>query len=141
MNKKNKMAFCLAGFLALIFFSLNAEAGPILNDEKPVKDVVKKVYPSVVRVEVRNGIRKVATGVIIDKDGHIVTTALISPREEEIFITTSDGEKNSGRVYGYGFHDSPGTNQNQRKQINSYILRKDGGCLNRLLDRSCQYIA
>ena len=100
MNKKNKMAFCLAGFLALIFFSLNAEAGPILNDEKPVKDVVKKVYPSVVRVEVRNGIRKVATGVIIDKDGHIVTTALISPREEEIFITTSDGEKIQAEFMG-----------------------------------------
>jgi len=100
MSKKIKITFCLAGFLTVLFFSLSAKPGPVLNDEKPVKDVIKKVYPSVVRVEARNGTRKVATGVIIDKDGHIVTTALISPRDEEIFIITSDGEKIEGEFMG-----------------------------------------
>jgi S1-C subfamily serine protease len=58
-----------------------------------IENVTEKVFPCVVKVEVRNLVRKIATGIIIDKDGHIVTTALITPRDEEIFITTSEGRR------------------------------------------------
>lgn len=69
-------------------------------DEKEVKDIAQKVFRSVVKVEARNSMRKVATGVVVDKDGHIVTTALVSPRDEEIFITTSEGEKVEANFLG-----------------------------------------
>ncbi len=62
-------------------------------DEKKIEDITKIVAPSVVKVEARNGMRKIATGVVIDKDGFIVTTALISPREEEINVITADGKR------------------------------------------------
>ena len=38
--------------------------------------------------------------VVIDTNGHIVTTALISPRDEEVFITTSDGERVEAEFLG-----------------------------------------
>jgi len=83
--------------------SLSAIAGPVNSqgiDEKKIEDVTKKVSPAVVRVEARNTTKKVATGVIIDKDGYIVTTALISPRDEKITITTADGKRIDAQFLG-----------------------------------------
>lgn len=69
--------------------------------EPDLADIAKRVYPSVVRVEVVNGTRRVATGVVIDKGGYVVTTALVSPREEKITITTSEGRKVEAEFLGF----------------------------------------
>jgi len=70
-------------------------------DEKKIEDITRTVAPSVVKVEARNGMRKIATGVVIDKDGFIVTTALISPREEEINVITVGGKKIKAEFKGF----------------------------------------
>lgn len=70
-------------------------------DDKKIEDITRLTAPSVVRVEARDGIRKVATGVVLDKDGFIATTALISPRDEEIRITTSDGKSYKAEFKGF----------------------------------------
>lgn len=63
-------------------------------------DVLKKVSASVVKVEVANGLKRVATGVVIDRDGYIMTTALISPRREKITIRTQEGRSYKGKYLG-----------------------------------------
>ncbi|MFC2161887.1 hypothetical protein ACFLRX_09580 [Acidobacteriota bacterium] len=84
----------ILGLLAFILtLSLNVYAIPNTAEETDIKVIAEKVFPSVVRVEVRSTIRKVATGVVLDKVGHIVTTALVSPRDENIYIITSEGQK------------------------------------------------
>jgi len=100
MNIKFKTIFVLIVFFSVAFLSLSAEPNQSTVNEKKIQSIVKKVYPSVVKVEARNGTRKVATGVVIDKKGYIVTTALISPRNEEFFITTSEGEKIEAEFLG-----------------------------------------
>ncbi|MFW6124142.1 MAG: PDZ domain-containing protein [Acidobacteriota bacterium] len=84
----------LGGFflvVLILFFSVNVRGD---NKRKiDIKEITKKVFPSVVKVESTNGMRKVATGVVIEKQGYIVTTALVSPVGTDIFIKTSKGEK------------------------------------------------
>lgn len=75
----------------VLFFSVNA-SGDIKKNEIDIKEIIKKVFPSVVKVESMNGMRKVATGVVIEEQGYIVTTALVSPIGTDIFVKTSDGE-------------------------------------------------
>jgi S1-C subfamily serine protease len=90
--------------LTLFLFSLMASANMVFSSELSVQEdlssITKRVYPSVVKVEVRNGIRKVATGVVIDKNGHIVTTALISPRNEKIYVISAEGKKTEAEFLG-----------------------------------------
>jgi len=100
MSTKLKMIFALTVFLLALFFSLKAEPTTASGSEKEIADITKRVFPSVVKVEARNRTRKVATGVIINKDGYIVTTALISPRDEEFFVTTSDGRRIEAEFLG-----------------------------------------
>ena len=100
MSTKLKMIFALTVFLLAIFFSLKAEPTTASGSEKEIADITKRVFPSVVKVEARNRTRKVATGVVISKDGYIVTTALISPRDEEFFVTTSDGRRIEAEFLG-----------------------------------------
>ncbi|MDD8027019.1 MAG: PDZ domain-containing protein [Acidobacteriota bacterium] len=91
MNDKFRTMTALIVGLALAGAAFAAD-GPLI-DEKRVEEIIKATAPSVVRVEVREiGIRKIATGVVIDKDGTIVTTALISPRDQKIQVTTSAGK-------------------------------------------------
>ena len=90
--------------MAALFFlamSLSAESAGGAAAEKDIAGITKRTYPSVVRVEARNGTRRVATGVVIDKDGHILTTALISPREEKITIITADGKRIDAEFLGF----------------------------------------
>jgi S1-C subfamily serine protease len=90
--------------MAALFFltmSLSAESAGGAVAEKDIAGITKRVYPSVVRVEARNGTRRIATGVVIDKDGHILTTALISPREEKITVITSDGKRIDAEFLGF----------------------------------------
>ena len=100
MTNKLKVIIVLSAFLVTLFPTLNAESNAGLRSEEEIEDVTKKVYPSVVKVEVKNRIRKVATGVVIDKIGHIVTTALIYPRDEKISVITSNGEKMEAKFLG-----------------------------------------
>lgn len=100
MSIKLKMIFALTVFLLALFFSLKAEPTTASGSEKEIADITKRVFPSVVKVEARNRTRKVATGVVISKDGYIVTTALISPRDEEFFVTTSDGRRIEAEFLG-----------------------------------------
>ncbi len=100
MTNKLKVIIVLSVFLVALFPTLNAESNAGLRGEAEIEDVTKKVYPSVVKVEVRNGIRKVATGVVIDKIGHIVTTALIYPRNEKISVITSKGKRMEAKFLG-----------------------------------------
>lgn len=100
MNTKFKAILSLTVFLAVLVLSINAKPMLARSGEADIKDVTKKVFPSVVKVVARNRMRKVATGVVIDKDGLIVTTALISPRDEEIFVITSEGKKIEAEFLG-----------------------------------------
>jgi len=91
------------GMAALFFLmmSLSAQGAGGAVVEKDIAGITKRTYPSVVRVEARNGMSRVATGVVIDKDGHIVTTALISPRNEKITVITSDGKRVDADFLGF----------------------------------------
>ena len=100
MTNKLKVIIVLIAFLFALFPTLSAESSAALSGEAEIEDITKKVYPSVVKVEVRNRIRRVATGVVIDKIGHIVTTALIYPREEKISVVTSKGKKMEAKFLG-----------------------------------------
>ena len=90
---KTKSLLGLLVFMFLLSFSINASPNAAEETNTDMKEITKKVFPSVVRVEVRSAIRKVATGVVLDKEGHIVTTALVSPLDENIYIITSEGQK------------------------------------------------
>ncbi|NIM59446.1 MAG: PDZ domain-containing protein [Candidatus Aminicenantes bacterium] len=100
MNNKTKALIVLTTFLFVLFPILSAESSAALSSQAEIEDITKKVYPSVVKVEVKNRIRRVATGVVIDKIGHIVTTALIYPREEKISVVTSKGKKMEAKFLG-----------------------------------------
>ncbi len=101
MNAKMKIILILVLFLSSLFLSLKAGPAPgLAEDEKKIEEITKKVFPSVVKVIARNRVKKVATGVVIDKDGYIVTTALVSPREEEIYVMTSEGKRIEAEFLG-----------------------------------------
>ncbi len=89
----------IAGSLAACV--LTAAASPAPAGERDIAGLAKKVYPSVVRVEVQNHMRRVATGVVVDKQGHIVTTALVSPREEKITVVLGDGRTSEAEFLGF----------------------------------------
>jgi len=100
MRTHQKAFLSLAVICALLSLGMYAEPVPDSYSGIQVETITKKVFPSVVKVEARNGMRKVATGVVIDKDGHVVTTALISPRDEEIYVITSGGERIEAEFLG-----------------------------------------
>ncbi len=80
-------------FISLIFLGLRAESMPDPGGQDNIEKIAKKVFRSVVKVITKNGINRVATGVVVDKNGYIVTHALISPRHESILVITPDGKK------------------------------------------------
>jgi len=103
---KSKIKIIIVITALFMFFFLNLKAEPVSslgNSEKKIEDVTKKVFPSVVRVEARNRTKKVATGVVFDKKGHIVTTALISPRDEKITVITSEGKRIEAEFMGMDY--------------------------------------
>jgi serine protease Do len=93
MNRMMKKA-SIAGLFAVVFASASLAASAAAGiEDKKIEEITRLVSPSVVKVEARNGVFKVATGVVIDKDGTIVTTALVSPRDEKITVITTDGKR------------------------------------------------
>jgi len=101
MNRMIKPALVIMASLAVLAPSFGAEAAGAKGIAPDITDVAKKVFPSVVRVEVQNHTRRVATGVVIEKGGYIVTTALISPRQEKITVTTSEGKRIDAEFLGF----------------------------------------
>ena len=101
MNRMIKPALVIMASLAVLAPSFGAETAGAKGVEPDITTVAKKVFPSVVRVEVQNHTRRVATGVVIEKGGYIVTTALISPREEKITVTTSEGKRIDAEFLGF----------------------------------------
>jgi serine protease Do len=99
MNSKMKIIIVLTIFLTALFLSAKAEPLSSGNGEE-IEDVTKKVFPSVVKVEVKNWTTKVATGVVFDKQGHILTTALIYPKDEKIIVITSEGKSVDAEFLG-----------------------------------------
>jgi len=101
VNMRMKPVGLVMAAAASLVMNLGAGAagGPVA--ERDIVALAKKVYPSVVRVEARNGTRRVATGVVIDRDGLILTTALISPGDEKVSVVTGDGRKIEAEFLGF----------------------------------------
>jgi len=72
---------------------------PSLQGEE-IQTLVKKVAPSVVRVESFNATRKVATGVVIE-EGYILTTALITPGKKKIYVVDTQGRRTKAELVGF----------------------------------------
>jgi S1-C subfamily serine protease len=100
MKRKTTTILSLLVFISALILSLGASPSRAWAEDVEIDKITEKVYPSVVRVEARNGMRKVATGVVIDKEGYIVTTALISPHDEKLYVITSDGERLDAEFLG-----------------------------------------
>ncbi len=127
MISKIKVLAASAIFLMISIVSAKATAITAANpgiDEKKIEEITKMVAPSVVRVEARNGIRKVATGVVIDKNGFIVTTALISPRDEEISVITPDGKRIKAEFKGLDTQTQIGLIQVKDKSLTPIAMGK-----------------
>jgi serine protease Do len=122
-----------AVFALLAVFAFTAAAfaagrsDPTQIDEKKIEDITKAVAASVVRVEVRDGFRKVATGVVIDKDGSIVTTALISPHDEAIEVVTADGKRLKAEFKGFDTQTQLALIQVKEKGLAPIAVGKSGG--------------
>jgi serine protease Do len=101
MSEKGRLALALASFVFILILNLTAAPASAAPSQASMENIAKKIFPSVVTVEARDGFKKVATGVVIDKDGYIVTTALISPREQEILVTTADGKSSQAKFLGF----------------------------------------
>ena len=86
---------------ACLVMNLGAETAANPGPERDIPALAKKVYPSVVRVEARNGTRRIASGVVIGRDGLILTTALISPRDEKITVITGEGRRIGADFLGF----------------------------------------
>lgn len=98
MSTRIKALFSLIIFLFIVPLFIGANSAAVSRAQ--TEEVTHKVYPCVVKVEARNLVRKVATGVVIDRNGHIVTTALITPRDEKIIVTTSRGDRIEAEFIG-----------------------------------------
>jgi len=96
MVHRTQFAIITAAVLlaAVIPLRLGAEPGSPVPEDKKVDALTKAIFPSVVRVEAgQRGVRKIATGVVIDNAGYIVTTALVSPQDKKIEVVTADGRR------------------------------------------------
>ena len=122
MSRQIKSIFSLTVLLFAIPLVVGAKAPAISGPQ--IEDVTQKVFPAVVKVEVRNLMRKVATGVVIDRNGHIVTTALISPRDEKIFITTSEGERVEAEFLGMDSETHLAVIQVKEKNLVPIVMAK-----------------
>src|SRR4030043_1778846 len=101
MGEKARFIVGVTALLLLGVWSLQAaEPGSPGLQDNLMEGISKKVFDSVVKVEARNGFKKVATGVVIDKDGYIVTTGLIWPRTEEIIVTTANWRRSGAKFLG-----------------------------------------
>ncbi len=122
MSAQIKTIFSLTIFLFTIPFFMSAKTPSFSGPQ--IEDVTQKVFPCVVKVEVKNLMRKVATGVVIDRNGNIVTTALITPRDGEIFITTSEGKKIEAEFLGMDAETHLAVIQAKEKNLTPIAMAK-----------------
>jgi serine protease Do len=104
MNRMIKPALVVMASLAVLAPSLGAETAGSkgIAAEPDIAAIAKRVYPSVVRVEVNSrNLRVVATGVVVEKGGYVVTSALVLPGEEKITLTTSEGKNVEAEFLGF----------------------------------------
>lgn len=104
MNRMIKPALVVMASLAVLAPSFGAETAGSkgIAAEPDIAAIAKRVYPSVVRVEVNSrNLRVVATGVVVEKGGYVVTSALVLPREEKITLTTSEGKNVEAEFLGF----------------------------------------
>lgn len=101
-TKKRMLRLALTIILMVCLFmsGFTRPVDPAVADHD-AEEIVRKVSPSVVRVEVRDGLRRVATGVVIDKDGYIATTALISPKNEKVNVIDQNGTRYEADFLGF----------------------------------------
>jgi S1-C subfamily serine protease len=92
-----------------------------------MEGISKKVFQSVVKVEAGNGFKKVATGVVIDKDGYIVTTGLIWSRKEDIIVTTADGKRSEAKFLGMDPETHLALIQAKERNLTPIVLGKAAG--------------
>jgi S1-C subfamily serine protease len=120
-----------AGLVALLLLGAwslpAAEARGLGSQDNPMERISQKVFESVVKVEARNGFKKVATGVVIDKDGYIVTTGLIWSKKEEITVTTADGRRSEAKFLGMDSETHLAVIQAQEKNLTPIALGKAAG--------------
>ncbi|RFT15345.1 MAG: HtrA protease/chaperone protein [Candidatus Saccharicenans subterraneus] len=103
MSGKGRWFGAILGGLLVLLAGMSglAYSGATPEPERDASDIVKKASPAVVRVEVRDGLRRVATGVVIDKEGYIATTALISPRDEKLAVIDNNGNRYEADFLGF----------------------------------------
>jgi S1-C subfamily serine protease len=101
MNRIFKPALVIMAVLLVSSLSLRAAPAATSAVERDIALIAKKSFPAVVQVEARNHTRRIATGVVVDADGYVLTTALMSPRDEKITITTSDGKTVEAEFLGF----------------------------------------
>ncbi|MGB7295432.1 MAG: PDZ domain-containing protein [Candidatus Aminicenantales bacterium] len=128
MREKGKISVGLAAFVLICAWTVQAAVpkAPGIQDNI-MERVSKKVFDSVVKVEARNGFKKVATGVVIDKDGYIVTTGLIWPKNKEIIVTTADGRRSEAKFLGMDPETRLAVVQAKEKKIPPIALGKAEG--------------
>ncbi|OGD22744.1 MAG: hypothetical protein A2W03_04105 [Candidatus Aminicenantes bacterium RBG_16_63_16] len=126
MSEKGRVFLGLTALIWSAAFSLQAAPSGAAAEDVSMELVSKRVIPSVVKVEARNGYTKVATGVVIDKDGYIVTTGLIWTKEENIVITTADGKRTEARFLGFDPETNLALLQAKEKNLPAIALAKTG---------------
>jgi S1-C subfamily serine protease len=126
MREKSRVFAGLTALFVFAVFSGSAASGAAGVEDVSMEKIAKRVVPSVVKVETRNGRNRVATGVVIDKDGYIVTTALISPRDQEILVTTSDGRRTEAKFLGWDSETRLALLQAKEKNLTPITLARTG---------------
>ncbi len=126
MREKSRVFAGLTALFVFAVFSGQAAPGAAGLEDVSMEKIAKRVVPSVVKVETRNGLNRVATGVVIDKDGYIVTTALISPRDQEILVTTSDGRRSEAKFLGWDSETRLALLQAKEKNLTPITLARTG---------------
>jgi len=74
-----------------------AASAPVQAGDEPVAAVAKALLPTVVQLEVGNGL---GSGVIYDKRGYILTAAHVVDNADQVTVRLSDGTRLPGRVVG-----------------------------------------
>ena len=126
MSEKGRVVIGITALFLSAALSLNAAPAAPGAPEVSTEQISKKVFPSVVKVEARNGYTKVATGVVVDKDGYIVTTGLIWTKEENIVITTSDGRRSEAKFVGWDSETRLALLQAKEKNLPPITLARTG---------------
>jgi serine protease Do len=127
MNRIYKPALVVMAVLLGSTLSLRAAPATTNVNDRNIAEITKKIYPSVVRVEARNHMRRVATGVVIGKDGYIVTTALMWPREEKITVTTAEGKTVDAEFLGLDTETQLALLRAKDKNLPAIALGKSAG--------------